>query len=185
MAHGVCPWWLGYWMVSPIRRLREDPRRALAPFVGKGMTVLEPGPGMGFFTLDAARLVGPTGRVVAVDVQSRMLAGLERRARRAGLADRIELRLAQTASMGIPDLSGAVDVALAFHVVHELPAPDRFFAEVATALRPGGVVLFAEPKGHVSGDAFARSVAAAQRAGLVASGPLSGLWGRTARLAKR
>jgi ubiquinone/menaquinone biosynthesis C-methylase UbiE len=47
------------------------------------MTVLEPGPGMGAFTLELARLVGSSGRVVAVDVQSKMLDGLKRRAKRA------------------------------------------------------------------------------------------------------
>ena len=50
------------------------------------MTVLEPGPGMGFFTLELARIVGPEGRVVAVDVQPKMVEGLQKRARRAGLS---------------------------------------------------------------------------------------------------
>ena len=54
------------------------------------MTVLEPGLGMGFFTLEIARLVSPSGRVVAVDVQRRMIEGLKRRARKTGLFDRID-----------------------------------------------------------------------------------------------
>jgi SAM-dependent methyltransferase len=67
MSHRVCPWWLGYLLASPIRRLLQgDPEKILAPFVREGMTVLEPGPGMGFFTLPLARRVGPMGRVVAV-----------------------------------------------------------------------------------------------------------------------
>jgi hypothetical protein len=49
MAHGVCPWWLGYLLASPLRRLMMDPRKLLAPYVHEGMTVLEPAPGMGFF----------------------------------------------------------------------------------------------------------------------------------------
>ena len=44
----ICPWWLGPLLASPIRRLRQNPRRLLAPCVQPGMTVLEPGPGMGF-----------------------------------------------------------------------------------------------------------------------------------------
>ena len=59
--HRVCPWWVGYILASPIRKLTHDPAGILAPFVRAGMTVLEPGPGMGFFTLELARLVGPTG----------------------------------------------------------------------------------------------------------------------------
>ena len=92
--HGVCPWWVGYILASPIRKLVQDPARMLKPFVRVGMTVLEPGPGMGFFTLELARLVGPEGRVIAVDVQPQMIAGLRRRAERAGLIDRIDIRLA-------------------------------------------------------------------------------------------
>jgi tRNA A58 N-methylase Trm61 len=50
-------------LVNPLRRLVHAPLALLRPYVKEGMTVLEPGPGMGFFTLDLARLVGPTGRV--------------------------------------------------------------------------------------------------------------------------
>ena len=77
MPSHTCPWWLGYLLVTPLRRLKEDPARILAPHVQEGMTVLEPGPGMGFFTLELSRRVGPRGRVVAVDLQEEMLAALE------------------------------------------------------------------------------------------------------------
>jgi SAM-dependent methyltransferase len=130
------------------------------------MTVLEPGPGMGFFTLDLARLVGPRGRVVAVDVQPRMLAGLRRRARRAGLLDRIDARLTTGDTLGVGDLEGRVDLVLAFAVVHEVPDAARLFAEAASALRPGGRLLLAEPAGHVSEEEFAATLAAAAGAGL-------------------
>lgn len=171
----ICPWWLGWALASPVRRLLHDPARILAPYVRAGMTVLEPGPGMGFFTLELARRVGPAGRVVAVDVQPRMLAGLARRARRAGLEARIDARAAPADRMGIEDLAGRVDFALAFAVVHELPDAGRFFAEVRRALRPEGRVLLAEPAGHVGAGAFAAELEAAGRAGLAASaGPRIG-----------
>src|SRR5512133_3839237 len=126
MTPHVCPWWLGYLLVSPLRRLVHDPAALLAPLVREGMTVLEPGPGMGFFTLEAARRVGPRGRVVAVDLQPRMLAALRRRAERAGLADRIEAREARPDALGVEDLAGTVDLVLALLVVHELPDEGRF-----------------------------------------------------------
>ena len=137
MAQRVCPWWLGYLLASPLRRLMQDPAKVVAPYVREGMTVLEPGPGMGFFTLELARLVGPSGRVVAVDVQPRMLSSLKRRAARAGLLERVDARLATPDSLGIADLAGAVDFTLAFALVHELPAVEPFFAEVATGLEAG------------------------------------------------
>ncbi len=166
MAHRVCPWWLGYWLLIPFRRLREHPVRIVGPHVREGMLVLEPGCGMGYFTLDVARMVGPSGRVVAVDVQERMLAGLRRRARRAGVLDRIDARLAKPDTLGVADLEGRVDVALALHMVHEVPDAKRFFTEIGSALKPGGKVIFIEPRGHVSVGAFAESLGLAAAAGL-------------------
>jgi ubiquinone/menaquinone biosynthesis C-methylase UbiE len=129
------------------------------------MTVLEPGPGMGFFTLEAARLVGPAGRVVAVDIQPRMLEGLRRRAMKAGLLDRIDVRLAPSDRMGLDDLRGQVDFVLAFAVVHEFPDATRFFAEARAVLKPGGRLLLAEPRLHVTAKAFTETLQTAERAG--------------------
>jgi SAM-dependent methyltransferase len=129
------------------------------------MTVLEPGPGMGFFTLELARLVGPAGRVVAVDIQPRMLASLQRRAARAGLRERVDARVAQPDTLGITDLAGSVDFTLAFALVHELPAAQPFFQEVATASKPRAGLLFAEPTGHVKAPDFEAELQAAIHAG--------------------
>lgn len=161
----VSPWWLGPLLVNPLRRLVHDPGSLLGPLVREGMTILEPGPGMGFFTLEAARRVGERGRVVAVDLQPRMLAGLRRRAARAGLGARIETREARRESLGVGDLAGKVDLALALLMIHELPDPGRFFAELRAALAPGGRVLVVEPRGHVAPASFEASMAAATRAG--------------------
>ena len=166
MAHRLCPWWLGYLLASPVRRWFQNPCALLQPMVREGMTVLEPGPGMGFFTLELARLVGPNGRVVAIDVQLRMLAGLARRAARAGLAERIETRQAQADRLGTDDLEAKVDFVLAFAMVHELPDQAGFFVETARALKPGAQMLVAEPHGHVTKEAFAKTLALAGQAGL-------------------
>ena len=169
MSHRVCPWWFGYFLASPLRKLRQDPHAILAPYVRPGMLVLEPGPGMGFFTLELARLVGAQGRVVAVDVQARMLSGLRRRARRAGLLERIETRQTE-AGLAAGDLAGRVDFVLAFAMVHEVPDPAAFFVEVVVALKPGGQVLLAEPRGHVSAAAFDDTLRAAAGHGLPTAG---------------
>ncbi len=171
MAEHVCPWWLGHLLASPVRRwLSEDPETLLAPYIWAGMTVLEPGPGMGFFTLPMARMVGPAGRVVAVDIQPKMLDGLRRRARKAGLLDRIETRLAQPDSLGLDDWNNKADFALAFAAVHEMPSAPSFFAETAAALKPRGLLLLAEPAGHVNTESFKMELQAAQTAGLAEIG---------------
>jgi ubiquinone/menaquinone biosynthesis C-methylase UbiE len=166
MAQHICPWWIGYLLASPVRRLLHDPATILAPYVREGMTALEPGPGMGFFTLELARRVGASGRVIAVDLQPRMLAGLRRRAARAGLLDRLDLRMATADSLCISDLSGVVDFALAIAVVHELPAAAPFFREVARDLKTGGSLLLVEPSGRVDAAAFEAEVQTAGQAGL-------------------
>lgn len=146
----VCPWWVGYLLASPLRRLRQDPHRILSQHVRAGMTVLEPGPGMGFFTLELARLVGAAGRVIAIDVQPKMLKVLAKRARKAGLQDRIVLRQADKNRMGVDDIHGQVDFVLAFAVVHELPDAAGFYGEMFSALRLEGRMLLSEPSGHVN-----------------------------------
>src|SRR6516162_8337733 len=118
-GHGVCPWWVDL-LAGPFRRLLHDPAAIVTPFVRAGMTVLEPGPGMGFFTLELARLVGPSGRVIATDLQPAMIARLKRRAGKAGLLERIDARAASPHSLNVSDLNGSVDFTLAFAVVHEI-----------------------------------------------------------------
>lgn len=165
MAH-VCPWWVGVLLVSPLRRLLEKPEHMLGPFIEPGMRILEPGCGMGFFSLPMARMAGPEGLVVCVEVQEKMLAGLRRRAEKAGLAGRIETRLAGEDGLGVDDLAGSMDLAVAVHLVHEVTDQAGFFAQVAGALRPGGRLVLLEPRGHVSQAAFAASLDQALAAGL-------------------
>jgi ubiquinone/menaquinone biosynthesis C-methylase UbiE len=184
MAQHVCPWWLGYILVNPLRRLFEKPADILAPYVSAGMTVLEPGPGMGYFTLDLLRLVGSGGRVVAVDVQDRMLRGLRRRVDRAGLLKGLDARLAQSASLGVADLKGRVDFVFAFYVVHELPDAGAFFAEANAALKPTGRVWMVEPSGHVSEAQFDEELRAAVDSGLFIAARPKMRRGRAALLAK-
>ncbi len=109
---------------------------------------------MGFFTLELARRVGASGRVVAVDIQPKMIEGLKRRAARAGLLKRVDARLVQPNTMGLDGLEGAVDFVLAFAVVHELPDAGAFFAGAARTMKPDANVLLAEPAGQVNAEEF-------------------------------
>jgi len=128
--------------------------------------VLEPGPGMGFFTLPLARLVSQFGRVIAVDLQPKMIASLKRRAAQANLLDRIDARVTSAETMGITDLEGRVDFTLAFAVVHEFPDAAKFFVDVARASKAGAQMLLAEPSGHVDDTTFAAELSAAAAVGL-------------------
>ncbi len=166
MAERVCPWWAGYLLASPIRRWFENPEEMLAPYLQSGATAMDVGCAMGFFSLPLAELVGPGGRVICVDLQERMIRSLRKRAARAGLADRIETRVCSATSLGLDDLRSKVDFALAYAVVHEVPDAARLLAEIGEALAPGGRLLIAEPKGHVSGEALEKTIAFAEKGGL-------------------
>ncbi len=184
MSAMVCPWWLGYALLVPLRRLLEKPERMLAPLVRRGMTVLEPGCGMGYFTLALARLVGPEGRVLAVDLQEKMLAKLRRRARKAGLARRIQTRVCREDSLGLDDLAGQAQLAVAIHMLHETASRPAFLGQVYQALAPGGRLLVVEPKLHVSRREFARSLAEARRVGFGLVQPPPPIWGHCSLLQK-
>src|SRR5512139_1307428 len=97
----VCPVWVGYLLANPVRALVQDPKKILGPHIAPGMRVLDIGCAMGFFSLPLARLVGPGGGVVCVDLQQTMLDSLARRARRANLLDRIEIRRCDADSLRI------------------------------------------------------------------------------------
>ncbi len=161
----VCPWWLGYLLASPIRKLAQDPDKILRPYFTDGMTAVDIGCGMGFFSIPMAKLAGKTGRVIGVDLQERMLKSLRKRARKAGVLERIEVRQAGTNSLNLQDRTGAADFVLAFAVVHEIPDPDRLFSEINAALKSGGKLLVSEPKGHVTEPMFAATKSTAQAHG--------------------
>lgn len=184
MAQRLCPSWVGYFLVNPWRRLIHNPDKILASYVTRGMTVLDIGPGMGFFTLPLAGMVGPSGKVICVDIQEDMLSALQKRARAVHLADRIVPRLCQPTSLGLDDFEAQIDFGLAFAVVHEVPEVPSFFADVFRVLKPKAYFLVAEPKLHVSVRNFETTLAAAGEKGLSRVGRPEITWCHTALLRK-
>ena len=166
MSERICPWWIGYLLASPVRRMKQNPEEILGPYVKPGMKILEIGPGMGFFTLPMARMVGEHGQIVCVDVQEKMIRNLLRRARKAELSLRIVARTCSTTSLHVEELVDTMDFVLAFAVVHEVPDTKKLFQEIHSSLKKGGRLLLAEPAGHVTQDGYQRTLAIAQAIGL-------------------
>jgi ubiquinone/menaquinone biosynthesis C-methylase UbiE len=165
----VCPASRAGWLSTSLRRLITDPSRLVDGLVRQGDTVADIGCGPGFFTLPMAKAVGDAGEVLAVDVQPEMLDKVRERASRRRLLDRICLRVCSADGLGL-DQGGALDFALAFWMVHEVPDRARLFREVHGALRPGGHFLVSEPKGHVDKAAWADTLEDAAAAGFSVTG---------------
>jgi ubiquinone/menaquinone biosynthesis C-methylase UbiE len=166
-AARVCPAEHAGGLMLPIRRFIHHPEKILGPLIEGGQIVMDLGCGPGYFTIPIAKMVGPEGRVIAVDLQPAMLELLRANAERAGMADRICPHQCSIGGIGAVD---PVDFAIAFCMLHEVPSQERFLAEVRSLVKPGGRFLLVEPKGHVSKGKFERSAEIARWAGFV---PLS------------
>jgi ubiquinone/menaquinone biosynthesis C-methylase UbiE len=158
----TCPWWLLFTFDNPIRKLIHNPRRILKDVVQPGDVALDVGCGMGYFSLPMAELVGPQGKVIAADLQEQMLAGLRRRAQRTNYSERIHPLLCSPDRIGLTE---PLDFALAFWMVHEVQDQEAFLKEIHAALKEDGKFLIVEPRIHVSGRDFKRTVALADRLG--------------------
>ncbi len=133
-----CPPWPGFLIENPYTDLVAGAERQIARAgIEPGMRVLDAGCGPGRVTLAAAAHVGPSGRVVGVDLQPRMLAKLERRLAAGGVRN-VEARRARLGDGTLP--ADAFDVAIASAVLGEVRDKRAAFADLHRALRPGGVL---------------------------------------------
>jgi SAM-dependent methyltransferase len=135
-----CPASFSWLVHNPIRR------RYMHPILGRvgirsGEKVLELGPGPGAFSLDAARMLGPEGRLIAVDIQAEMIARLERRARQAGITN-IETHVASAYELPLEDAS--IDRVFLVTVLPEIPDRARALAELRRVLKPDGTLSITE-----------------------------------------
>ena len=150
-------------MDNPIRRLIHSPDKILGGYIEPGQTVLDLGCGSGTFTIAMAKMVGESGRVIAVDLQDEMLQMVKQKAVKEGLDSRITTHKSAPDGIGVSD---KVDFALAFYMIHEVPDADAFLMEVARLLKPSGKLLIAEPLIHISESSFKKTVDVARLAGL-------------------
>ncbi len=108
-------------------------RAAVAP----GERVIDIGCGCGATSLDLARLVGPQGRVLGVDVSKPMLDRARERA-----AGNPVVSFAEADATIYPFERGAADLLFSRHGVMFFPAPERAFANLRGALKGGGRMAF-------------------------------------------
>jgi ubiquinone/menaquinone biosynthesis C-methylase UbiE len=134
------------WLVRESRQREEDCRLLLEALdVRAGQTICDMGCGNGFYTLELARRVGPTGLVYAVDIQPEMLRMLADTAGRAGLTN-IRPVLGTAIDPRLP--TGAIDLCLCVDVYHEFSHPEAMLDRVRTSLAAGGRIALVEFRGE-------------------------------------
>jgi ubiquinone/menaquinone biosynthesis C-methylase UbiE len=109
-----------------------------------GQTVLEVGPGPGYYSIEAARIVGPGGRLVCVDLQRGMLEILSDRMDAVG-EDNVDMAVAD--AVHLPLRTGSIDRVFLVTVLGEVPDQDAALDEIKRVLQPEGLVGFCESWG--------------------------------------
>jgi ubiquinone/menaquinone biosynthesis C-methylase UbiE len=130
------------WLDRPEREDEEAPSKAVTLLALKpGAVVADVGAGSGYISEKLSRAVGPTGRVYAVDIQPEMIALIDARVKKEGLAN-ITTVLGEPDDPKLPD--GAVDLELMVDVYHELQHPQVVLRRLRRALRPDGRLVLLE-----------------------------------------
>jgi len=122
---------------NPRRRLEKIP-------IKEGMAVRDYGCGLGRYTLPIAKLVGPKGKVFAVDIQPLAISTIKDKAARESLTN-IEAILVNSYNTGIQDSS--IGLVLFLDTLHQIGDCDALFLEIRRVLKDDGV-LFMDP-GHM------------------------------------
>ena len=135
--------WQGAAWLERAEREQEERTDLLLPelHLAAGMRVADVGAGTGYIARRMARLVGPAGKVYAVDVQPEMIRMLRDVSAKEGLTQ-IEPLLATANDTKLP--AASIDLAIFVDVYHELEFPFEVLASIVRALKPGGRVVFVE-----------------------------------------
>ncbi|MBN1429705.1 MAG: methyltransferase domain-containing protein [Anaerolineae bacterium] len=127
---------------NPLRRKIMPPDvLAIRHGIEPGMRVMEIGPGNGRYTMAFARCVGAQGKVVAVDIEPKMIRRVSARAKEEGVTN-IEARVADVYELPYDD--GTFDAVTATAVIGEIPDPDRAIHEFHRVLSSSGILVFSE-----------------------------------------
>lgn len=128
-----------------IRDFFQNPRAILAvAHVRRGMTVADYGCGPGSFTIAAARIVGDSGRVYAIDVLPIAIKSVREKAARNRLGN-VETALVRGYDTGIA--SGSVDRVLLIDTIHRIEDTSALFREIRRMLKSDGLLFM--HKGHL------------------------------------
>lgn len=159
----VCPHQFAFMLDNWLRRIVQSPKKIVGEYLEEGDSVLDLGCGPGYFSIDMAKLVGESGKVIAADLQPQMLEKVEKKARKHKVHQRMEFHQCHATGIG---LNKQVDFILAFYMIHETGDPKIFLTEMKQMLKENGKILIVEPKMHVSQQLFESMLKEAREVGL-------------------
>ena len=125
-----------------LRKYFHNPNKILKPFIKKNMITLDFGCGPGVFSIEMAKLLELTGKVIATDMQKGMLDIIKRKIEGTSIEKIFELQQCTQEKVG---LNENVDFALMFYVVHEVPSMENLFAEILPKINKDGLLMIVEP----------------------------------------
>jgi len=129
-----------------LRRLVSPPTKKISRFIRPGNTVADVGCGPGYFTIAIAELLGPNGRLYAVDSDPKVIRVLQSKAEASGFQRVIDARVTSAAEMKqIPDSS--VDFVFANGVLCCMVDHKGAVAEIKRILKRTGVAYLSVAKG--------------------------------------
>ncbi|MCS7045533.1 MAG: class I SAM-dependent methyltransferase [Gemmataceae bacterium] len=130
------------WLERKEREREEHTSKLLPPLkIKPGDTVVDMGAGSGYYTFRLAEIVGPKGKVYAVDIQPEMLDIIRARMKRQKVSN-IELIHGTETDPKLPD--SAIDLILMVDVYHEFSHPYEMTQAMLKALKPAGRLVFVE-----------------------------------------
>jgi len=158
----VCPPSLSLTLDNLIRKRLHNPIKIFGKYIHEGMTIIYIGCGPGFFIEAFAQLTGNNGRVIAADLQEKMLEKVRRKIKGKNYENRIIFHKCGKDKVGI-DIKA--DFVNAFFMVHEVPSSSNLINEIYSILNKNGIFFYSEPKVHVSKKEFNNTVSLAENAG--------------------
>ncbi|HET9218829.1 MAG TPA: class I SAM-dependent methyltransferase [Terriglobia bacterium] len=130
------------WLVRPERIQEEQPDRMLAALdIPKGAVVADVGAGVGYHVWRLSEIVGPTGKIIAEDIQEGMVQLLRKNIESRKLRN-VEIILGTPTDPKLP--SNSVDLVLMVDVYHEFSEPATMMRHIRNSLKPGGRVALVE-----------------------------------------
>ena len=150
----TCPWWLCFTFDNPLRKLIHNPIKILNPFIKKDDSVLDLGPGMGYFTLPICEIVGNSGAVYAADIQKKMIDVIDIKAKQKNIKN---LKTFLIGEDGL-NIDFSFDLILLFWMFHEVSEKEALLKELKIKLKDSGKILIVEPKIHVGIKQFAKEM---------------------------